>query len=76
LFDINKGVFHIFATQMEEVRYFWLNFPGKSHFLNKIKIKLKGAFVIAFLIMLILVGLPLFFLELTISQYSKKIKIY
>lgn len=32
----------------------------------------KGAFVIAFLIMLFFFGVPLFFLELTISQFSKK----
>jgi SNF family Na+-dependent transporter len=32
---------------------------------------LKGAFVIAFVIMLLFIGMPLFFLELTISQYSK-----
>ncbi|CAF0878898.1 unnamed protein product [Brachionus calyciflorus] len=30
-----------------------------------------SAFVIAFVIMLVLIGLPLFFLELTISQFSK-----
>jgi hypothetical protein len=30
-----------------------------------------GAFVIAFVIMLFLIGLPLFFLEITIAQYSK-----
>ena len=32
---------------------------------------MKGAFVIAFLSMLFLIGLPLFYLELTIAQYSK-----
>jgi hypothetical protein len=32
---------------------------------------MKGAFVIAFVIMLFSVGLPLFFLDVTISQFSK-----
>ena len=35
-------------------------------------IELSGAFVIAFVIILFLVGLPLFYLEITLAQYSKK----
>ena len=31
----------------------------------------KGAFVIAFVVMLLCVGLPLFFIDVTISQFSK-----
>lgn len=31
-----------------------------------------GAFVIAFVVVLFLVGLPLFYLEITLAQYSKK----
>lgn len=38
--------------------------------MNQLKLFL-GAFVIAFAIMLFVVGLPLFFLEITIAQYSK-----
>lgn len=64
------GVFHFCVSKMEEV----IQYKSFNDFYQQFKHLESnlGAFVFAFVVMLLLIGLPLFYLELTISQYSKR----
>lgn len=63
-----SGDFRTYVLKMEEVRTVMLD----RIIIAPIKLTLiKGAFVVAFLSMLFLIGLPLFFLEISLAQYTK-----
>lgn len=48
----------IFFSLANEIKFYFIK-------------SIKGAFVVAFLAMLFIIGLPLFYLEITLAQYSK-----